>query len=93
MLIFEDGWSDFDPDDDPTVIDRSISAIEACLDPPEVELPAAETRDATHLLGGLEGAFLRPHDAPLPGDRDPRRLGNPAAGGAITGLSGEVNVR
>ncbi len=58
VLIFEDGWSDFDPDDDPTIIDRSMAAIETCLDPPEVELPAAETRDAGHLLIGLEGTFV-----------------------------------
>ncbi len=58
VLIFEEGSSRFDPAFDPTFIDRSIAAIETCLDPPEIELPAAETRDAGHLLDGREATFV-----------------------------------
>ncbi len=58
VLIFDEASAGFEPDDEAAVVDRSIAAIESCFDPPEVELPPAETRDAAHLLQGLEGAFV-----------------------------------
>ncbi len=58
VMTFEELWIGSQPDDVAALIDRAIQTLETCLTRPEIELPVAETRDAGHLMGGLEGAFV-----------------------------------